>query len=108
MNACLVHFSYMPFSDQGDGLSLIVYSMSFNVMSAIISLPLKRVNPYCIYIQYISRDLKVINVLCNALHVSFKLISYLHLQDFMISRFYDNYTSRSGVGGLDSTIYTMS
>ena len=25
-----------------------------------------------------------------------------------ISRFYDTYTSRSGVGGLDSTIYTMS
>ena len=77
----------------------------------------------------------MINVLCNALHVSFKLISYLHLHFHMglivhdmyiynyilaffkvlinlivlsISRFYDNYTSRSGVGGLDSTIYAMS
>ena len=54
MNACLVHFYYMSIFDQEDvTLSLtIVHSMSFNVISVILSLhvPLKRVNSYCIYV----------------------------------------------------------
>ena len=69
--------------------------------------------------------------LCNALHVPFSIHSipplhfhmglivhdmyiflWLQFRDFNgfinFKRFYDNYTSRSGVGGLDSASYTMS
>ena len=56
-------------------------------MSVILSLPLKRVNQYCI--------LKVINVLCNALHVSFKFISYLHLHFHMGLIVHDMYIYNS-------------
>ena len=43
-------FLYMPYSAQGDGLRLKMYAMSFNVMSTIPSLPLNRVNSYCLYV----------------------------------------------------------
>ena len=43
-------FLYMPYSAQGDGLRLNMYAMSFNVMSTIPSLPLNRVNSYCLYV----------------------------------------------------------
>ena len=60
MNACLVHFSYMSISDQGDGLSLIVYYMSYyrHVSHNIITI---ETDEFILYIC-LSRDLKVINV----------------------------------------------
>ena len=42
----------------------------------------------------------------NSLLAIFKVLIILTV--LSILRFYDNYTSRSGVGGLDPTIYTMS
>ena len=47
--------------------------MSFNFISTILSLPLKRVNSFCIYVCLATK--KWLMCLCNALHVPFSIHS---------------------------------